>query len=180
MTETRCLEETFTYASTAFVSDGDEVITFPNNMYADGILEMYWVDSSGDEHPLKEFHPRFYPVQNDAEGTPTRFYRVGENFHLMPKQDADGSVVIIAQKMPDELINDTDVSLIPAPYRHLCTLGAVKKAFREDDEYGKADRTEGEYLKLRKSLKKYAKGMRSKRTPRMVMPRVLYARGYGR
>ena len=180
VTETRCLEETFTYTVTAFVSDGDEVITFPNNMYDDGILEIYWVTSGGDYNPLGEFHPRFQTIQNDDTGQPARFFRIGTNLHLMPKQDASGSVIIIGQKMPNELVNDTDVSLIPAPYRHLCTLGAVKKAFREDDEYGKADRTEGEYLDLRKSLKKYAKGMRSKRTPRIVLPRILSSRSYYR
>ncbi len=172
--ETRCLEETFTSAVSAFVNDGDEIVTYPNNMYSDGVQEIYWLDSLGDHHPLVEFHPRFQTIQNDSTGQPTEFFSVGDNLHLVPKPSEDGSVVIIAHKLPDELVNDSDTSLIPEAYRHICVLGAVKRAFREDDEYGKSDRAEVEYAQMLKSLSKYAKRRRAKRTPAMVMPFTLH------
>ncbi len=173
VTETRCLEETWTSTVAAYSSSGDEVKTLPDSLYEDGILEIYWLDSSDVYHPLREYHPRFKSIQNDGTGTPVQFFRVGRNIHLMPKQDATGSLVIIGQRMPDELVEDEDTSLIPAAYRHICSLGAARVAFLEDDEYGKADRMLMEYGRLMKQLKKYSRGLRSKRKARFILPRSL-------
>jgi hypothetical protein len=177
VTMTRCLENTFDSAVSAWVNDGDEKVTFGAKFYNDGILEIYWLDANGDYHPLAEFHPRFQTIQNDTIGQPNEFYRVGNNFYLMPKPEADGTVVIIAQQLPNELVNDSDTSLIPEAYRTICVLGAVKRAFREDDEYGKGDRTEVEYASILKELKKYSRRMRSKRKTQMIMPQNLFTRG---
>lgn len=171
--KTRCLEEEWSSTVTAFSSAGDEIFALPPNLYDDGIIEIYWKDSSGDYHPLSEFHPRFKNIQNDDTGTPSQFFRIGGNIHLMPKQDAAGTIIIIGQKMPDELVNNNDTSLIPESYRHVCPLGATKMAFREDDEYGKSDRTDMEFRDVMRDLRKYANKMRSVRTPRMRLPHSL-------
>lgn len=171
--QTRCLEEDWTSAITAWVSAGDEIVALPSNCFDDGILNIYWMDSNSDYHELKEMHPRFDSIQNDDTGTPNKFYRVGSNIHLMPLPDADGTVVLLGQKMPDELEQDSDQTLIPAAYRKGPVQYAAHLAFLDDDEYAKADRIQALYLQTVRRGKKYAKGLRSKRGSKFVLPRII-------
>jgi hypothetical protein len=168
--ETRCLEEEWESDVSAWVSADDEILALPAEFFDDSILDIYWKDSSDDYHPLSEYHPRFKSVQNDDTGTPSQFFRIGRNIHLMPKPDADGSVVMIGQRLPDALINSTDESLVPAGWRILIAQYAAAQAFDEDSEHNKADRMWQRYYVGIKELKKWARGRRSKRTARMVMP----------
>lgn len=171
--ETRCLEEVWTSSVSAWVNAGDEIVTLPNNCFDDGMLNIYWVDSDSVYHELDEEHPRFDTIQNADTGTPNKFFRIGRNVHLKPLPNATGTVYIVGQKMPDELTNDSDISLIPAAYRHIAPLEAVQMAFMEDNEFGKSDRAMIERDQLMKRLKKYAKGLRSKRGSKFVLPRTI-------
>ena len=170
---TRCLEETWSSTVTAYSSSGDEVLALPNNLFDDGILQIYWVDSSSDYHELSETHPRFATIQNDDTGTPSEFFRVGSNINLKPKPDAAGTVVIVGHKMPDSLTATSSQSLIPAQFRKLIAQYAAWMAFSEDAEHEKAFSMMREYEQGIKELKKWAKKRRSKRTSRMVMPYTL-------
>jgi hypothetical protein len=170
VTRSRCLEEKYTADVSAFSSAGDEVVTLPNSMYDDGILEIYWVDSNSDYHPLGEYHPRFGTIQNDDTGQPTEFFRIDRNVYLKPKPSAAGEVVIIGQRMPDELDDDTDQPLVPAAWRKLIAMYAAWLAMLDDGEYARADRMERQYLMGVKELSKLSKRRRSKRTPQMMMP----------
>jgi len=172
---TRILEAKWTSAVTAYSSDGDEVISIPSNCFSDGIITIYWLDSDDVYHPLSEYHPFERTIDNSETGTPSEFFRIGDNLHLKPKPDADGTVVIVGHRKPDKLVAFTDQSLIPANYRHGPVLYAVRKAHREDDEYTKYALVDAEYKELIAEAKRMVQRRRSVRQPRMKLPRILRA-----
>jgi hypothetical protein len=164
---TRCLEEDWTTSVPAWVSEGDEIIALPNNCYPDGIIQIWWIDSAGCMTRLSEMHAKFDTIKNTETGTPTKFFKVGDNIHLMPLPDAGGTVRIIGERMPDELSASTDQSLIPAPFRDLPVMYAVIQAWTDDGELAKADREERQYWTKMKRLRAVTQARRSKtRQPR--------------
>ena len=168
--ETRCLEEDWTTSVAAWSSSGDEIVTLPNNCYPDGIAAIWWVASSSNLTRLTEIHAKFDNIKNTDTGTPTKFFKVGDNIHLMPLPIAAGTVRIHGEKMPDELSysdRSTDQSLIPAPFRDLPVMYALIQAWTEDSEFDKAMFEERRYWQKIKRLRKMVQARRSKtRQPR--------------
>lgn len=168
--ETRCLEEDWTSSVTSWISSGDEVVTLPNSCYSDGIMQIWWVSSSDDMTRLSEIHAKFDNIKNTSTGTPTKFFKVGDNIHLMPLPSADGTVRIHGERMPDELLyanRGTDQSLIPSPFRDLPVMYALIQAWTEDSEFDKAVLEERRYWQKIKRLRKMVQARRTKtRQPR--------------
>jgi hypothetical protein len=168
--ETRCLEEDWTSSVAAWSSSGDEILTLPNNCYSDGIIAVWWIDSSNDMTRLKEKHAKLDSIKNTDTGTPTSFFKVGDNIHLMPLPGAAGTVRIHGERMPDELLysaKDTAQSLIPAPFRDLPVMYALIQAWTEDGEFDKAMLEERRYRQKIGRLRKMVQARRTKtRQPR--------------
>jgi hypothetical protein len=160
---TRCLEEDWTSSVGIWASSGNEVVTLPNNCYPDGIIAIWWVDSSDNMTRLTVKHQKFENIKNTDTGTPSKIFQVGDNLHLMPLPDAAGTVRIHGERMPDELSDGTDQSLIPAPYRDLPVMYAVIQAWKDDGELSKADREERAYWIKMKRLRAVAQGLESRR-----------------
>jgi len=168
--ETRCLEEDWTSSVAAWSASGDEIVTLPNNCYSDGIVAIWWVDSNGNMTRLNEIHTKFDNITNTDTGTPAKYYKVGDNIHLMPLPSEAGTVQIHGERMPDELTyanRTTDQSLIPAPFRDLPVMYAMIQAWTDDAEFNKAALEERRYLQKIRRLKTMAQARRSKgRQPR--------------
>jgi len=159
--ETRCIEERWTTIKAIWAAEGDEIVAIPADFYEDSVMNVWWIDASGNMTELKELHPRFDNIQNDDTGTPSAFWQEGLNIYLMPKQSAAGTVRILGKRLPDELDDLTDQSLIPAAYRHLIAERGAYIALLEDGEVNKADRLFAMYVKPgMKKLRAYAQAKR--------------------
>jgi len=172
--ETKCIEERWETAKAIWAADGDERVAIPTDFYEDSIINAWWINASGKLTELEELHPRFDNIQNDSTGTPSAFWQEGLNIYLMPKQSAAGTVRILGKRLPDELDDLTDQSLIPAGYRHLIAERGAYIALLEDGEINKADRLFTMYVNPgMKKLRAYAQGKRQHRHKGWHMPTTL-------
>jgi hypothetical protein len=79
---------------------------------------------------------------------------------------------MIGHSLPDELVNNSDQSLIPAAYRELVPLHSAIKVLRKDEQFQKArDLYTMDFLPLYKRLKRMGKVKHQRtRTTHMILP----------
>jgi hypothetical protein len=176
VTLTKCLEERWDTSKGIWAAAGDEIVTLSNEMYPDGLIAVWWLDSSSVYHKLTEDLVGD-AIQNSDTGTPTKFFRINNNLYLKPKQDAAGTAVIVGERLPDELVNPTDQSLIAAAHRHTVPLDAAIRALVNDEQFQKAGFLKADFNDRFKALQIMATGRHRKtRQPSMKLPTRLSAR----
>ncbi|MDH4379094.1 MAG: hypothetical protein QE263_04220 [Vampirovibrionales bacterium] len=107
-----------------------------------------------------------HPLANDpsaATGTPRRFYRQGNQLHLLPTPNAVLVVNYRYRTLPVALVNDADVLALPSDWEPVIILGALAllEKFLGDDGFGTT------YTLYRDGVSQLRKASNIKPFPRM-------------
>ncbi len=78
-------------------------------------------------------------------GEPTEFAVTGKSIVLSPVPDAVYSLTLTYFGRPADMVNDTDVSTLPADYHDLMVSWALERAFRSEDDAEMAQFYRNEY-----------------------------------
>jgi hypothetical protein len=175
--ETRCVEARWDTSKGVWAASGNEIVTLSNEMFPDGLISVTWYGTASAAYTVlqEDLVTDSDGIENTDTGTPSEFFRIQNNLYLRPLQDAAGTVIIIGHRLPDELVELTDQSLIPAAYRNIVPIHAAIRALRQDEQFRKARSLfEEEYLPLYRRLKRMGKTKHQRtRSATFVLPRNL-------
>ncbi len=116
--------------------------------------------------PYEEFRTVANYAPNDT-GTPQYWSRRGDTLYFWPTSDAAWDLEIDYIKTVPDLENDSDESIIPAPYIDVLVWGAIKElCFRERDDNGRALASE-EYERILMQMT-HQDGIEQRQTPSEV------------
>ena len=74
------------------------------------------------------------------------------NIHLWPRPDKAYALLLRYKKRPSELVNSTDVPLLPQEFRELLVIGAAFRIFEIKDDFVQASYLKSRYDELAMKL----------------------------
>ncbi len=121
--------------STIATAASDPTYTLPTDFGR--IIDIFY---SPDEDVLEEVASEidFDQLDQPSAGRPDRFIIIGDQITVYPTPDAVYTFTLRYNKLPPDLVNDTDVPQIPSEYHYLLETYALYKAYRRQNDYSAA------------------------------------------
>lgn len=135
------MEETST---TITFNTGDKFKPLPTGIF--DVLNVRDTTNSAKLWPLEGWSKQIilYPDRDTFTSIPIHYRVIGNNLHLFPTASTTVTVEVYYRQEPADLVNDTDVPIIPSRYRDAIVNGALAFAWLD---MGHEDRA-GYYSKL--------------------------------
>jgi hypothetical protein len=87
-------------------------------------------------------------LDRQEPGLPALYAVIGKNLYLIPPPKADVTLKVFWFHDPVDMVNDTDVPVLPARYQEGLVTGALAKASRDDQNFPAADKYDMEFKSI--------------------------------